>query len=459
MNHFDLAVIGTGSGNTIVGAEFADQSVVMIERGVFGGTCINVGCVPTKMFVYPADLARHARRGPSLGVDTTVGAVRWGDLRDRVFARIDPISVEGRDYRATRNQYVTLLEGTARFTAPRTLSVETSTGREQLTADQVVIAAGSRATVPDIPGLTEVKHHTSDTIMRLAELPDRLGIIGGGFVAAEFAHVFSAFGSSVTQIHRGSSLLRDEDDDVAARFTEIAGRQWNLLLDSVVDRVEATPGGIAIHLGDDRVEVDALLVATGRVPNSDLLDLPAAGVATDPLGVIVVDEFMRTTAPGVWALGDIAGHFQLKHVANQQARVVRHNLRHPDDLRAADNEVIPSAVFTYPQIASFGLKEREAVLRGVRHVVARQAYSEVAYGWAMEDTEGFVKVLADPDTGLLLGAHIIGDQASNLIQPLVQAATFGQTAYDVARGQYWIHPALAEVVENALLGLDLTQRG
>ena len=201
------------------------------------------------------------------------------------------------------------------------------------------------------------------------------------------------------------------------------------------------------------LDVDTVLVATGRASNSDLLDVEATGVKVDDSGTIVVDEYQRTSAHGIWALGDVSSSYQLKHVANLEARVVQHNLLHPDDLMEADHRFVPSAVFTSPQVATVGLTEREAVEKGIAFIATRQMYADIAYGWAMEDSTSFAKVLADPETGLLLGAHIIGPQASNLIQPLIHAMSFGQTARDVARGQYWIHPALSELVENALLDL------
>ena len=457
VTHFDLAIIGSGSGNSIVDARFEDRRVAILEKGTFGGTCLNVGCIPTKMFVHPADLAASVGHARELGVDLTLDGVRWSEIRDRIFRRIDPISVAGRSYRAERLENVTLFEGHARFTAPRT--IDTGTG-ETITADQVVIAAGSRAVVPDIPGLAEVEHHTSDTVMRIEALPRRLAIIGGGFVAAEFAHVFSSFGTEVTVLVRSDALLREEDEEVSSRFTALARDRWDVRLRTTTSKAEEYDGGIRLHLETDgsgsSLEVDMVLVATGRRPNSDGLDLDRAGVAVGPDGVIVVDEHQRTTADGVWALGDISNHFQLKHVSNHEARVVRHNLLHLDEpakMMAANHHAVPSAVFTSPQVASVGLTEREARDQGLRYVTARQSYGDTAYGWAMEDTTGFAKVLADPDTGRLLGAHIMGHEASNLIQPLVAAMAFGQSAEEVARGQYWIHPALSEVVENLLLGV------
>ena len=459
MTHFDLAIIGSGSGNSIVDGRFADRKVAILEKGVFGGTCLNVGCIPTKMFVHPADLAASVRHARDLGVDLTLDGVRWAEIRDRIFRRIDPISVAGRNYRADRLENVTLFEGHARFTGPRTL--DTGTG-ETITADQVVVATGSRAVVPPVPGLAAVAHHTSDTIMRIDAVPRRLAVVGGGFVAAEFAHVFGSFGSEVTILNRSEALLRSEDEEVSARFTALAQDRWDVRLRTVVTAAEEYAGGVRLSLdgpdGPGVLAADTVLVATGRRANSDDLGLDLAGVEVDDEGLVVVDDLLRTTAEGVWALGDVSNPFQLKHVSNHEARVVQHNLLRPDEPAAMvrrNHHAVPRAVFTSPQVASVGLTEQEARTRDVPHVVARQMYGDTAYGWAMEDTTGFAKLLADPSTGRVLGAHLMGEQASSLIQPLVAAMAFGQSAQEVARGQYWIHPALSEVVENLLLGVDV----
>ncbi|MFT7838383.1 mycothione reductase [Saccharothrix sp. BKS2] len=456
MRHFDLVIIGSGSGNSILDERFADQRVAIVEKGVFGGTCLNVGCIPTKMFVHTADVAAAPASGARLGVDAHLDGVRWTDVRDRIFGRIDPISEGGRRWRAEENANVTVFAGTARFVGPRTL--DTGTG-ETITADRFVLAAGSRPVVPDVADLESVGYHTSDTIMRLDALPPRLTILGSGFVAAEFAHVFSSFGVRVTLIARSDLLLRREDREVAQRFTRLASEKWDVRLSHKAVRAERVDGVVRLHLegpqGSVSVDGEELLVAVGRTPNSDLLDLAAAGVELHPDGRVVVDEHQRTSAAGVYALGDISNEHQLKHVANHEARVVQHNLLHPDEPIAADHRHVPAAVFTSPQIASVGLTEEQAAERGVRYVVGSQAYASIAYGWAMEDTTGFAKVLADPGTGEILGAHVIGPQAPTVIQPLIQAMSFGQDARSVARGQYWIHPGMPEVVENALLNLPL----
>ncbi|MGD9528149.1 mycothione reductase [Pseudonocardia sp.] len=452
MRHHDLLVIGTGSGNSILDHRFADLDCAIVEQGVFGGTCLNVGCIPTKMYVYPADVAEEVRSAGRLGVDAGVDRVRWRDLRDRVFGRIDPISAAGREYRAgERTPNITLYEGHARFTAPRTLEID---GYGAVSAERIVVAAGSRPWVP--PSVRDVPYHTSDTIMRIDRPPQRLLIVGAGYIAAEFAHVFSAFGSEVTVIGRGDVMLRGQDETVIARFTDIARKRWDVRLGHPVARAEVDGGEIVLELTDGaRLRGDLLLVATGRIPNGDRLDLPAAGVPTRPDGRIVVDTYGRTPAEGVWAMGDVSSPYQLKHVANHEATIVAHNLLHPADLRVTDHRFVPSAVFTHPQIAAVGRTERQCRDEALPYTVKIQEYGDVAYGWAMDDTTGFCKILAERGTGRLLGAHVMGPQASTVIQPLIQAMSFGLDARQMATGQYWIHPALPEVVENALLGLDL----
>jgi mycothione reductase len=450
-DHFDLAVIGTGSGNSIIDEQFADRRVALLEDGIFGGTCLNVGCIPTKMFVYPADLAYEAAHGGRLGLETRFRRARWPEIRGRIFGRIDPISIGGRHWRADKNENVTLFEGHARFVDVRTL--DTGTG-QTITADQVVIAAGSRPILPEVEGLLDIDFHTSNTIMRIDDLPDRLLILGGGFVAAEFAHVFASFGSRVTVVNRSARMLRAEDDEISERFTEAARRQWDVRLNAQATKIESYDAGVRAHLSDgSTVDADIVLVAVGRMSNADGLDLEKTGVEQDANGVITVDDYQRTNVEGIFALGDVANHFQLKHVSNHEARVVQHNLLHPDDPVKARHDAVPSAVFSHPQVATVGLTERAARARGIDYVVAHQRYGDTAYGWAMEDTVSFAKLLAEPVSGRILGAHFMGPQASNLIQPLIQAMAFGQTAHQVSRDQYWIHPALMEVVENLLLAL------
>jgi mycothione reductase len=301
--------------------------------------------------------------------------------------------------------------------------------------------------------------------MRIEDVPRHVVIVGGGYVAAEFAHVFSAFGSTVTQVVRSNALLRHHDQDISARYTAHAGKQWNLHRDRSLESIEPTERGVNVAVrtnGSAEVETigaDIALLAVGRKANVEGLDPAAAGLDQHPDGRLVADQYQRLLAggrpaSGMWTLGDVSSDYELKHVANHEARVVQRNLLHPDELKPADHRFVPSAVFTRPQVASVGRTEAEAVEGGYDVVTSTQDYGSVAYGWAMEDETGFVKLVADRGTGLLLGAHILGHEASMIIQPLVQAMSFGLAPRTMARDQYWIHPALPEVVENALIGLD-----
>ena len=453
MRHFDLAIIGTGSGNSILGPEFDDWDVAIVERGSFGGTCLNVGCIPTKMFVYAAEVASTVRHASRYGIDATVDKIRWTDIRDRVFGRIDPLAAGGERYRTHDNPNVTVYKGQCRFVGHKRL--DTGTG-ETITADRFVIAAGGRPLIPPEVMRSTAAYYTSDTVMRIDELPQRIVILGGGYIASEFAHVFSALGVQVSVVARGSALLRYHDETVSRRFTELAKQRWDVHLGQTPSTVEAVGSEVVLTMPDGTVVAgDELLVAVGRIPNSDLLDPAATGVVVRSDGRIVVDEYQRSTVDGILALGDISSSYQLKHVANHEARVVRHNLVHPDEPIASDHRFVPSAVFTDPPIASVGRTEAHCRLDALDYAVAVQEYGDVAYGWALEDTTGFCKILAERRTGRLLGAHVMGPQASTVIQPLIQALSFGLCADDMAHGQYWIHPALPEVIENALLALDL----
>jgi len=449
----DLVILGAGSGNSLIVPEMDGWRIAIIERDLFGGTCMNRGCIPSKMLIYAADVADTIRHASKYGVHATFDGADWPAIRDRVFNRIDPIAEGGRQYRHSLDNVV-VFEGDARFVAERTLEVN----GVQVRGDQVVIAAGARPFIPEVPGLTDGPFHTSDTVMRIDRLPEHLIVLGGGFIAAELGYVFHALGSKVTMINRGNLLLRAEDHDISARFTELAPDLFDdVVLGAAIDRVVHREGGVTVHLrnaaGERAIEGDVLLVATGRRANGDQLDGPAAGIAVNGDGHVVVDHFGRTSAPGVWALGDVNGRHQLKHMANGEAKVVTHNLLNPDDPRRFDTRAAPHAVFTNPQIGAVGLTEDKARMTGRPVSVVIRDYGGAAYGWALEDTTSFVKLIGDPHTRKLLGAHAIGYQASLLIQLFVQGMHLGQTVDELVHGQIWIHPALSEVAEQAMLEL------
>jgi len=329
---------------------------------------------------------------------------------------------------------------------------------EEISAETVLIAAGTRPMVPDIPGLQGVPYITSDEALRLPEQPRRLAILGGGYIAAEMAHFFGALGTEVTLIHRGPQLLRAEDDDVARRFTEVYQRKINMLLNTQISRADSRGHEIVLQVSSEgstaEVVADGLLVATGRVPNTDLLNVAATGVEIDERGFVKTDEFLETNVPGIWALGDIVGKYLLKHSANLEAAYAANNIFNRENKFAVDYNAMPHAIFASPQVACVGLTEREVNDQGIEYAVASYDYSDTAYGSSIEDRDGFVKVLAERHSGEILGAHIIGTDASILIQEVVNAMRAGLNVRSITQSIY-VHPALPEVVQRAFGELDL----
>ncbi|MGO1950692.1 MAG: mycothione reductase, partial [Mycobacteriaceae bacterium] len=410
--HYDLIVVGTGSGNSIP-EELNDRKIAIVEKGIFGGTCINVGCIPTKMYVYAADVARELSGADRYNLFPIGGAaaapipvagwrVDWKGLQERVFGkRIDPISRGGEEYRrGDETPNITLYSDIARFTGERTLQIgDGKTGvATTITGDQIILATGTRTWVPPVIEESGVPYRTNVDVMRMEELPRTLAILGGGIIATEFAHIFSALGVQVYVINRSDTLLRRFDETVKSRFTEQSGAQWTNLLGRTVTGARSEGGLTTLTLNDGlEIDCDELLLAQGRVPNGDLLDAASGGVDLTETGRIVVDEFGRTSAEGVWALGDAANELELKHVANQEARAVFHNVAASDgDLVRLKHDNVPGGVFSHPQIGYLGMTEAEArawaAENGRTVTVKVQEYSDVAYGWAMEDTTGFCKL-------------------------------------------------------------------
>ncbi|WKD59079.1 mycothione reductase [Corynebacterium caspium] len=457
--HYDLVIIGTGSGNSLPDERFDDMSIAIVEEGIFGGTCLNAGCIPTKMMVHAADLAYDAANSEKFGLDTTYNGVRWQDLTNRIFAqRIDLIAKGGEAYRrGPETPNIEVYDGHATFIAPRTISTAQGGIPKIISGDQIVVAAGSRAVIPEVIAESGVRYRTNWDIMRLPEQPESLIIYGGGYIAMEFAHVFASLGTKITIIARSGQVLRHLDAEIGAAFNEIASKRWDIRYNSTISQLRQEDNSVVATLSDgSEIRASEILVATGRVSNADQLNLEAAGIAMEH-GRLAVDKYGRSiSAPGIWALGDISSPYLLKHVANAEARAVQHNLLYPEDLQELPHEHIPAAVFTHPQIATVGLTEKQASDAGHNYTVKVQRFADVAYGWAMEDQSGIIKLIADKDSGLLLGAHIMGPQASTLLQQLITFMVYEIDMRTAARKQYWIHPALNEVVENALLGLDFS---
>ena len=402
------------------------------------------------MLVHIADTIQRINESEKLGIDANVTSVRWTDILNRIYDRIDPIAEGGETYRKSLPN-VDVYKGHATFVGPNTIKVN----GDVLFGDHIVIATGARPRIPEIVGLENINYQTSDSIMRMENIPQRLSILGGGYIATEMAHIFSSLGSDVTLIVRGRRLLLAEDHDLSHRFTEAFKERVTVHLNTTIQGI-SMKGRSDLEIQcrssneDFTLESDELLIATGRVPTSDELNLEAAQIETEN-GYIRTDKWMRTNIESVFALGDVTNPHQLKHTANAETRVVSHNLIQPEAMIQIDLDPIPHAVFTNPQIAAVGATEQALRESGEDYITALADYSEVAYGWAMEDTSGFCKVIVDPNSSLLLGAHILGPQASTLIHQLIQGMRFNRTVHELARGMLYVHPALNEVVENALI--------
>lgn len=465
-DHVDLCIIGSGSGLSLIDDDINDWQIALIDDGIgpndaFGGTCLNAGCIPSKMLSVPASFSMAPLSAARIDVGLNLMNVDFKAIQSRTFGRTDSISASGLAGVARRPN-VQVLFGSATFVDAHTVRV----GHRQITADRIVIAAGSRPRQVSAPGFDDPYLqgfvHTSESIMRTDELPQRLVILGGGVEAVEFGHIFAGMGSQVSIICRREPLLRALDSAIGVKVTEELANRMVLRLNQTVTGLDSDDlGGVVICTQDSygieyTYPADAVLVCQGRIPNGDQLRVDKAGMVLDEEGFIPVDEYLRTPVRHIWALGDVCSPKMLKHLANAQARLVKRNLlaeRDGGQLTERDERFVPEGIFTEPQIATVGATEEELRDAGVDFIAHVQDYASVAYGWAINDTEHFVKLLADPAGEHLFGAHIVGPEATVLIQPLIQAMSLGQTISEVAKGQYWIHPALSEVVENALLGV------
>lgn len=444
---FDLIVVGTGAGLEVSSAAAGqDWRVAVVEDGPFGGTCLNRGCIPSKLLIRSADVKELVDRAHLWGIEAEVKGIEWRAIVDAVNQEIDGESSQIAEANEEAEN-TSVYRGSARFVAEKTLVI----GGEEIAAPNIVIAAGSRPRVLDISGLTDTPYLTTDNAMRLEMQPRKLAIIGGGFIAAEMAHFFGGLGTEVSIIQRSERLLRSEDEDVSRAFTQAASEKYDVRLNTTVAKVTHDGREFELRLeggSEGTLNCDSLLLATGRVPNTDTLDVAATGVETDDAGFVRTDEYMETNVPGIWALGDIAGYYMLRHNANLEATHVAHNLLNPDDRIAVDHHGMPHAVFSSPQVGAVGLREIEAAGRGKPYLVGHADYSEVTYGMALHDETGFVKVIVDEESSEVLGCHIMGTDASILIQEAALLVRH-HLPYDAVTSAVYIHPALPEVMQSA----------
>ncbi len=462
--HVDLAVIGSGAGLIVLEAALKKGlTCALIEKDKFGGTCLNRGCIPTKMLVYPADLVREAQRGERLGVSFPKPDIDWGRISQRVWQQIDANIELRQGYLNTPNLLV--LEGTGAFVDKHTLRVELNQGgTTTLTADTILVAAGGRSVLPPIQGLQEADCLTYENFFGdryPKQVYSSLAIIGGGVIGVEFAHIFSSLGSKVTVIGRAPQLLRGEEEESARLVqSQLKENGVSLLLGHEAVRIEKRDGikrviSRCMETGvETAVEAQEVLIASGTRPNSDLVQAENAGIALDSHGGILLNEYLQTNVPHIYALGDITGKMLFRHKANYEAQLLADNLYLDKPLRKADYTAVPMAAFTAPQLASVGLTEKQAQEQGIPYQVLRNSYGSIAAGFSMgysakEQDAGFIKVLVG-ENDKLLGVHVAGYQAAALIQPYVylmnaySGARYG-SAIRLIQQSMTIHPSLSEL--------------
>ena len=454
MKKYDLILIGTGSGMEIVAAVIQENPklrIAVIDKDAPGGICLTRGCIPSKLLIYPASVVRTVEKSREFGVHIDIKRVDFKAVMARMRSVVD------RDVNAIRNgisqaKNIDYYTEQAEFTAPYTIKVE----KETLTSKMIILSTGSRPSVPPVEGLQETGYLTSDTLLEISELPSRVAIIGGGYIAAEYGHFLSAMGAKVTIIGRNPQFIPEEEPEVSALAKRELQKHVTILTNHEVRKAEATRKGKKLTAFDryskkeTEIVAEEILVATGRQPNSDILHPEKAGIKTDSHGFIVADEYMQTSQPNIWVLGDADGKFLFKHVANHEAQVVYFNAVLKKKLKM-DYHAVPHAVFTEPEIASVALREQEAVEKYGKDniLIGFYKYADTAKGEAMDLKDEFVKVIIKRDTGQILGAHIIGPEASVLIQEIINLMYTKTQSLAPLNEAMHIHPALSEVVERA----------
>ncbi|HEY6271622.1 MAG TPA: mercuric reductase [Terriglobales bacterium] len=458
VSHYDAIILGSGqAGNPLAIALAArNKRTAMIERAAVGGTCINYGCTPTKTMVASAEVAYMARRAPEYGVRVGDVSVDMSLVRERKRSMVQAWR-ERREKSLKQAGLVDLIYGQGSFVAPKQLRVRLNDGGERiLTADLVVIDTGLSSSGPHLEGLASVPYLDNVSVMELDELPKHLLVLGGGYVGLEFAQMFQRFGSRVTVIQRGGQLLTMEDPDIVDEITKILREDGiEILLEAKTESAASSDRGVRLTVKVKEVsrnlEGTHLLVATGRRPNTEKLNLEAAGVATNDRGYIQVNDKLETATPGIYAVGDVKGGPAFTHVSYDDYRVLKANLLESGN-RSIAGRLVPYCVFIDPQLGRIGLSEREAKDQGKKVEVARLPMNVVARAVETGKTRGFMKALVDPQTEEILGAAILGEDGGELMS-MIQLAMMGKLKYTALENAILAHPTLSESLNNLFGGL------
>jgi len=452
MQTFDLIVIGAGSGLNISSAAAGmGMKVAVVDKGPMGGTCLNRGCIPSKIIIHSADVAETIRRSGLFGINSKISSIDFKRITSRASNLVDK---EAREIEEAiiEDKNTTLFKIEAKFVGERTLKA----GKETIKGDKVIIAAGTRPSVPDIEGLKDADFITSDEALRLKKQPKTMTILGGGYIAAELAHFYGALGTKINIVQRGKFLIPNEDMEISQKFTEIFRKKYNVLTEFQAAKVSKKGKKFVVAAKGKKqnknIVSDALLVATGRVPNTDILDVKKGNVATDGKGFVKTNEFLETTSKNVWALGDIVGKYLFKHSANLEAEYVYYNAILNKKIKI-DYAAMPHAIFSSPQVAGVGFREQDLKDKKIDYAAGRYEFIKSGMGLALQDNEGFVKIFAGKKTRKILGCHILGTDASTLIHEVIVAMKAGLTV-DAISNAIHTHPALSEVVQRSVNNIE-----
>jgi pyruvate/2-oxoglutarate dehydrogenase complex dihydrolipoamide dehydrogenase (E3) component len=453
-HHYDAVVVGSGQGGNPLARALAEdgRKTALIEREHVAGTCINEGCTPTKTMIASAKVAYFDRRSADYGVQNGPAIVDMVKVRQRKRDIVESFRSSS-ERRIESTEGLDLLMGEARFTGPNELEVRLNGGETvQLNAENIFINVGARPANPPVEGLDSVPTLNSTTIMELDEVPEHLLVLGGGYVGLEFAQMFRRFGSEVTVVQRGKQLLTREDADVAEAVAGILRQDGvEVLLETQAQRAEQTEDGrirlvIRTSGGESTLEGSHLLVAAGRPPNTDRLNLGAAGVETDKRGFIRVNERLETNVPGVYALGDVKGGPAFTHISYDDFRVIKTNLLDGGDATTTDR-LVPYTVFIDPQLGRVGLSEQEAREQGHDIRVAKMPMSYVARALEVDEPRGMMKAVVDAETDRILGCAVLGIEGGE-VMAMIQIAMMGKMPYPSLRDAIFAHPTLAESLNN-----------
>ncbi len=445
MKTYDVIVIGSGCG-AIIADEAIEHGlkVAMVDKGPLGGTCLNLGCIPSKMLIYPADRIVEIQEAAKLGIEAEIKHIDFGAIMERMRKSRAADQKHIREG-ISQQKNLDFYEAECHFSGEYTVEV----GGENMKGRKIFITSGSRPLIPPIKGLDNIDYLTNENALELKERPENLIIVGGGYIAVEFGHFFAAMGTRVTILEMANRLILSEEPEIASLLKKALSKRMKVYVNSQVQEVKASKEGAAVLTRNNSTgkltefTAQRIMIAAGRRSNADILKVENTGVETDNRGFIKVNEYLETTRKNIFAAGDAAGKYMFRHMANREAAIAANNAFHDAKVKV-DYSAVPRAIYSHPQIASVGMTVENA---GKDHevVVASAKYFDVAKGQAMVEKEGFAKAILEKGTGKILGFHIIGPYAPELIQEVVNAMTSGGHAGEIGESIH-IHPALSELI-------------